>query len=123
WWLVPFGIRQPYSTSMGYTNVSTYVTLLFPRADLWALVLAGVAVLVALVLRSRFGLLLGLLGGGAALALTEDPQGALYNTRFLPLWFLCVFLLVGWLFGMTMAGLARSWRRWRLARWAWAVRS
>ncbi len=123
WWLVPFGIRQPYSTSMGYSNVTTYVALLFPGADMWALVLAGAAVVLALVVRSRFGLLFGLLGGLSAAALILDPQGSLYNTRFLPLWFLCVFLMVGWVFGMAMAGLARLWRRWRLARWVWVVRS
>ena len=123
WWLVPFGLQRAYTTSMGYTNISTYVTLLFPRADLWALVLAGVAVLVALVVRSRFGVLFGVLGGLSAAALIVDPQGALYNTRFLPLWFVCVFLMTGWVFGMAMAGAARLWRRWRLSRWVWAVRT
>ncbi|HVX21535.1 MAG TPA: hypothetical protein VHB02_09315 [Acidimicrobiales bacterium] len=123
WWLVPFGLQRAYTTSMGYTNVTTYVTLLFPGADLWALVLAGVAVLVALVLRSRFGVLFAILGGLSALALVEDPQGKLYNTRFLPLWFICVFLMAGWLFGMAAAGAARRWRRWRLARWVWVVRA
>ena len=36
WWLVPFGIDQPYSTPWATQNVTTYATLLFPRADLWA---------------------------------------------------------------------------------------
>ena len=123
WWLVPFGIRQPYSTSMGYANVTTYATLLFPHADLWALVLAGVAVVVAVVRRSRFGLLFGLLGGLSAVALIVDPQASLYNVRFLPLWFLCVYLMAGWVFGVGVAAAARWWRRARLARWVWAVRS
>ncbi|HEX4081578.1 MAG TPA: hypothetical protein VHX40_01335 [Acidimicrobiales bacterium] len=123
WWLVPFGIRQPYSTSMGYANVTTYATLLFPHADLWALVLAGLAVLVAVLRRSRFGLLFGLLGGLSAIALIADPQASLYNVRFLPLWFLCVYLMAGWVFGVGVAAAARWWRRARLARWVWAVRS
>ena len=123
WWLVPFGIRQPYSTSMGYANVTTYATLLFPHADLWALVLAGVAVVVAVLRRSRFGLLFGLLGGLSAVALIVDPQASLYNVRFLPLWFLCVYLMAGWVFGVGVAAAARWWRRARLSRWVWTVRS
>ncbi len=62
WWLVPFGVRQPYATSMGYENVTTYVHLLFPEADLWALVLAGLFVVLAVVRRSRFGLFLAIMG-------------------------------------------------------------
>jgi len=117
WWLVPFGLRLPYTTSMGYQNVTTYVALLFPGADLWALVLAGVAVVVAIALRSRFGLVFGALGGLSALGLVVDPQGSLYNVRLLPLWFLCVYLMAGWLFAVAVAALSRWWRRDRLARW------
>ncbi len=123
WWLVPFGVDQPYSTAMGYQNVTTYVTLLFPRADLWALVLAGIAVVVAVALRSRFGILLAILGGLSAAVLIFDPQGKLYNTRFLPLWFLFVYLLVGWLFSVVAGAVARWWHRERLARWVSALRS
>jgi hypothetical protein len=95
WW-VPFGIDQPYSNSMGYVNVHTFVTLLLPQADWWALTIAGISAVAAFVLRSRFGILMSLLAGASALAVVYDPQGSLYNTRFLPLWFLCVYLLVGW---------------------------
>jgi len=122
WWLVPFGVDQPYSTAMGYQNVSTYVSLLFPQADLWALVLAGVGVLVAFVLRSRFGILISLLGGLSAAVVVLDPQGKLYNTRFLPLWFLFGYRLVGWLFSVVVGALARWWHRERLARWVVALR-
>jgi hypothetical protein len=95
WWL-PFGAEQSYANSMGYENVTTYVAILLPKADWWALGLAGVSAVVAVVVRSRFGILFGLLGGVSALVVTLDPQGSLYNTRFLPMWFLCVYLLVGW---------------------------
>jgi len=122
WWLVPFGFDQPYSTAMGYQNVTTYVTLLFPQADLWALILAGVGVLVAFALRSRFGIMISVLGGISALIVIFDPQGKLYNTRFLPMWFLFVYLLVGWLFSVVAGAVARWWRRERLARWVFDLR-
>jgi len=121
WWLVPFGVRQPYSTSMGYENVTTYVHLLFPEADLWALLLAGVFVVLAVVRRSRFGLFLAIMGGLSAAALILDPQGSLYNVRLLPLWFLCVYLMVGWGFAVTCHLVALRWRRWRSTRWTWQV--
>lgn len=117
WWLVPFGLRLPYSTSMNYANITTYVSILFPHADLWALFIAGVGVLVAVAVRSRFGVLFAVLGGLSALALVVDPQGSLYNVRFLPLWFLCVYLLAGWVFAVAVAAGARWLRRDRLAAW------
>jgi len=95
WW-VPFGTEQAYSTSLGYVNVHTFVAILFPQADWWALILAGLSALAAFALRSRFGILMALLAGIFALAVRFDPQGSLFNTRFLPLWFLPVYLLVGW---------------------------
>jgi hypothetical protein len=95
WW-VPFGLNQAYANSMGYTNVTTYVGILLPQADWWALILAGMSVVAAFALRSRFGILFSLLGGISALVVRFDPQASLYNTRFLPLWFLCVYLMVGW---------------------------
>jgi 6-pyruvoyl-tetrahydropterin synthase related domain len=123
WWLVPFGIDQPYSTSMGYTNVTTYAGLFFPEADLWVIGLAVIGLVVAIVRRSRFGLLFSILAGLSALGLVFDPLGSLYNVRLLPLWFICVYLLAGWVFGVTMIAIARWWRRERLARWVLASRT
>jgi hypothetical protein len=95
WW-VPFFAEQAFSNSMGYTNVHTFRLLLLPQADWWALVIAGLSALAAVAMRSRFGILMTLLAGLSLLATIYDPQGSLYNTRFLPLWFICVYLLAGW---------------------------
>ncbi len=117
WWLIPFGLRQPYATSMGYANITTYWAVLFPEADAWALALAGVAIIVALVVRSRFGLVMTALGAASAVGLVFDPQGKLYNVRLLPLWFICVYLMAGWVVGVGAAAVAAAWRRRRMARW------
>ncbi|MDA8310788.1 MAG: hypothetical protein M0Z46_09275 [Actinomycetota bacterium] len=117
WWLVPFGLRNAYSTSMNYTKVTAYVSIFFPRADLWALVLAGVALVVAVLTRSRFGLVVAALGGISALVVVVDPLRALYNVRFLPLWFLCVYLMAGWVVGRAVVAGARALRRKRLLHW------
>jgi hypothetical protein len=110
WW-VPFGVEQSYANSMGYTNVHTFVTLLLPQADWWAIALAVWAAIGSVVVRSRFGILMTLLAGASALAVIFDPQGSLYNTRFLPLWFLCIYLLAGWGIAATVSTGLDLWRR------------
>ncbi|MGP0032061.1 MAG: hypothetical protein ACLPVF_16345 [Acidimicrobiales bacterium] len=117
WWLVPFGLLQSYATSMGYANVTTYWATLLPEADLWVLALAVVGVVTAVILRNRFGLLMTALGTVSALGLVVDPQGKLYNVRLLPLWFICVYLMAGWVVGVGVTVLAGWWRRQRLDRW------
>jgi len=110
WWLVPFLADHAYATEMGYANVTTFRTLLFPGADLWALWAAAAAAVVAVAIRSRFGVLFSTLGGLSALGLIADPQGAVYNVRLLPLWFLCVYLMVGWLVATLVRLVALWWR-------------
>jgi len=110
WWLVPFVFQHDYATQMGYTNVAGFPTLFFPHADLWAMLVAGVAAVVAALTRSRFGILFSVLGGLSALAVRFDPQGALYNVRLLPLWFLCVYLMVGWFASVVVRQVALTWR-------------
>jgi hypothetical protein len=116
-WLVPFGLERAYATSMGYTNLTTYLHQLFPEADTWALVIAGVGVVMAVLLRSRFGLTVTALGAAFALAEVFDPQGSLYNVRLLPMWFFSVYLMAGWAFGVGCILGARAWRRVRQQRW------
>jgi hypothetical protein len=121
WWVVPFGLRQSYANSMGYQNVDGHFLLLFPNADRWALYVAAVGVLLALWCRSRFALLLSLLGGAAALTVIFIPQSNLYNVRFLPLWFICVYLMAGWCFAVIVASGVRAWRHVRMSMWVLAV--
>ncbi len=118
WWLVPFGSRNAFSSSMNYAKVTTYTSIFFPHADLWALALAGVALVVAVRTRSRFGLVVAVLGGISALVVVADPLRSLYNVRYLPLWFLCVYLMAGWVAGVAVAAAARALRRERVLRWA-----
>jgi hypothetical protein len=118
WWLLPFGARNALSASLNYTKVTTYTSILFPQADLWALALAGIALAAAVHLRNRFGLVVAVLGATSAVAVVADPLRRLYNVRFLPLWFLCIYLMAGWVAGVGIAAAARAVRRERLLRWA-----
>jgi len=62
WWWVPFTLQQSFTTSMGYTNVTTFVDILFPQADRWALVLALIGVFAGVLRRQRGVVLLTGLG-------------------------------------------------------------
>jgi hypothetical protein len=115
WWLVPFGLEHAYSSSMGYTNVEGWAQY-FREADAWALVLAGIGLVTAVVTRSRFGITVTVLGVLSAVATAVDPQGALYNVRLLPLWFLSVYFMAAWAFGTWCMIVAIAWRRARDSR-------
>jgi hypothetical protein len=120
WWLVPFGLEHTYSTSMGYQNVEGWAQY-FREADAWALVLAGLGAVTAFLVRSRFGITMTVLGIASALATALDPQGSLYNVRLLPLWFISVYLMAAWTFGMGAIAVAGWWRRARARRWEAAM--
>jgi hypothetical protein len=110
WWLAPFGLEHAYSSSMGYTNVEGWAQY-FREADAWALVLAGLGLLTAVITRSRFGITVTTLGIASALATALDPQGSLYNVRLLPLWFISVYFMAAWAFGTGCMAVATAWRR------------
>ena len=109
-WAVPFILEQPFTTNMGWVNVTTYAQMLAPRADRWALALAAVGILIAVARRDRVAGMLAVLGGGSAVALVADPQGKLYNTRFLPLWWLAVYLVAGYALAELCIAVASWWR-------------
>jgi hypothetical protein len=115
WW-VPFGTEQAYSTSMGYVNVHTFVAILLPQADWWALILAGLSAVAAFALRSRFGILMALLAGVFALAVIFDPAGQPLQRPVPPLWFLPVYLLAGWGVATAVTGAVDLWPWWRARR-------
>ncbi|MCX6511749.1 MAG: hypothetical protein NT160_01480, partial [Actinobacteria bacterium] len=111
WWLLPFVSLQQYANPMGYNNVTTYQTLLYPKADYWVIWLAGFAVALGLIRRSRFVAVLAFATAIAGLAVRFEPQGSIYNARLLRFWFIGLYLLVGWLLGMALSALARYFAR------------
>ena len=122
WWAVPFVVRQPYTNNMGWTNLDGFPHLLFPASARWVQATACVGLVATVVRRNRVGLFIALLGGLFAAALCLDPQGKFYNVRFLPLWFVCLYLMAGFAVGEVVAAVLRWDRRHRLGLWVWAVR-
>jgi hypothetical protein len=94
WWL-PFYLRLPYATDMGYEKLKQYYMNLFPNHLLWLYLLAGVGFLVSIVRRQKLGIFLGIMAALALLIFRYAPQARLWNARVLPFWFLCLYLLAG----------------------------
>jgi hypothetical protein len=116
-WAVPFALDQPYATNMGWLNVSGYAGLLAPGGDRWVLALGAVGLVVAIVRRQRPMALFGVLGLLSGLAVVFEPQGKLYNTRFLPLWWICAYLLAGYAVAEGGVLAATVIRRWQARIW------
>jgi hypothetical protein len=96
-WTVPLFATLGYTNDMGYETIRQYVTYLFP-SDFWYLYpLVGAAV-VAAVLRRRWCTfeLLALTAAMGLVFRTWDALGTpAWNLRFLPFWYLGLFLLAG----------------------------
>jgi hypothetical protein len=117
-WAVPFGLEQAFTTNMGWANVTTYMQLLAPNGNRWALALAAVGVFAAIYRRHKPVIMFGVLAVFSAVAVVLEPQGKLYNTRFVPLWWICVYLLAGYAVAEGGVAVARAWRRLRVRVWA-----
>ncbi len=122
WWLVPFGVYQPYTTNMGYTKVVGYPNLLFPGSAHWVLAVDVIGIVAMVARRNRVALFIAVMGALSAAAVCLDPAGKLYNVRFLPFWFLCLYLMAGYAVGEVVTAVARWHRRRRLGLWALVVR-
>ncbi len=95
WWL-PFLLRLPYATDMGYEKLTQYHSNLLPPHQLSGAlyVLAIVGVFVSLLRRQKLGIFLGIMAGISVVVFRFGwPVGRLWNARVLPFWFLCLYLL------------------------------
>jgi hypothetical protein len=95
-WLLPFGVDNQYSASMGYNRVPGLWANLVPHGALWLIWPALVGVVIAVVRFDRFALILGFAATVSGLAFGYLPSGAIYNGRWLPFWFLFVALMAAY---------------------------
>lgn len=108
-WAIPFEYRLPYETNMGYGKLTTYLSSLFPKGDLWLFVLAAVGAVLAAVRRNRIGVLLLYLAVLSALTFRLMPASKLWNARALPFWFVCLYLLAGVAFSEAGSAAIEAW--------------
>ena len=133
WWAVPFSATQQLTNSMGYTNFDTSsLHAVFTNLGWFnesggsgplrpVIVLAGLALLWAFAIRSRGGILFTTMSVVSLSAYIAVPQGALWNGRVIPYWYISVYLSAGWFVGSVVAWIAErrhdrrlvSWHRWQ----------
>jgi hypothetical protein len=95
-WLVPFAVDLPYSSSMGYTRVSGIAANILPQGYLWMIGPAGLGAVIALIRRDRMAIVLGLSAAGSVAGFQWLPAGFVYNGRWLPFYFLFTALLAAY---------------------------
>lgn len=127
WWLLPFATTQSLSDSLGYTNdnVSTlhyiFTTLGWfnsgggAAGDRWVILMSAVAIVAAVIVRDRLGMVLASLTVLSFAAFVLDPQSVIWNERLVPFWFITIHLSAGWLVGYG----AWRWTTRRRARLRW----
>ncbi len=98
-WAIPFALRVAYSTSMGWSKVTTYSSTLFPHSLRPWLVMAFLGMVVAIWRKQMLGVLLALLGIFSVAAFIFLPNSAVYNARALPFWVLSLYALSGLFLG------------------------
>jgi hypothetical protein len=94
-WSVPFILRLPYATDMGYEKVTQYSKELLTKPPAWVLVMAGVGLILSLVRGQKIGVFLACMAGISALIFGFAPQARLWNARALPFWYFSLYLLAG----------------------------
>ena len=115
-WLIPFVLRMDFMNDMGWEKIQpnlsngepvasavelydqkifTYTDALFPTEMYSVLALAVVGAGLSLYLRRRVGIFFIILAALSALAFVYMPQGRLWNARFLPFWYLTLYMLSG----------------------------
>ncbi len=97
-WLLPFGAYvSHYSSSMNYGPVlGTFWANVTPPSNLPAIFLAGIGFLIAVWRAQRVAVSLGLAGLTSATLFQWSPTALVYNGRWLPFWFLVVYLLAAY---------------------------
>jgi hypothetical protein len=98
-WAVPVVFRTPYATDMGWEKLTQYTDNLFGSGKLgpplWVLLLAGVGALSSIIYARRTGIAITAVAVVFAGIFRFEPQARLWNARWLPFWYLCLYLLAG----------------------------
>jgi hypothetical protein len=94
-WSFPLAATFGYTTNMNYERISKYTLFMFPRYFWWVFAFAIVAVLAGAISRRRGTLIVLALTVVFGLVFRFWPQSHAWNLRFLPFWYLGLFLLAG----------------------------
>jgi hypothetical protein len=94
-WSLPLLASFGYTANMRYEKITEYVTYLFPTYFWWVFVLAAIALLAAGFRRERGPFLIATISIVFAMVFRLWPEAHAWNLRFLPFWYVGLFLLAG----------------------------
>lgn len=100
-WLFPLQARLPFTTNMRYEKKLEFAKLLLPADIRWVFAFACIGFLWAIYRRVRGAAFIGLFTIAAWITVVLWPEHQAWNMRYLPYWFLGVFLMAG--FGIAEA--------------------
>ncbi len=94
-WSFPLAATFKYTTNMNYERIDKYMLFMFPRYFWWVFALAIVGVVSGVVSRRRGTMIVLAITVVFGLVFRFWPQSHAWNLRFLPFWYLGLFLLAG----------------------------
>lgn len=92
-WTVPLLATFGYTANMRYEKLTWYIDYLFPGELWWVVALAAIGAVIGLVRRDRGVLTLLTLTVAFAVVFRVWPELHAWNLRFLPFWYLGLYLL------------------------------
>jgi hypothetical protein len=92
-WSLPLVTTFGYTANMRYEKLTSYLAYLWVDEFLWAYLLALVGLVLGVVFRDRATITVAAITGIFALVFRFWPELHAWNLRFLPFWYLGVFLL------------------------------
>src|SRR6478735_1845816 len=92
-WTVPLVATFGYTANMRYEKLTSYVAYLYVDEFLWVYLLAAVGLVLGIVFRDRATVIVASIAVIFALVFRLWPELHAWNLRFLPFWYLGIFLL------------------------------
>jgi hypothetical protein len=92
-WTIPLNTTFGYTANMRYQKLTSYVAYLWVDEFLWVYVLAAVGLVLGIVFRDRATIVVATITAFFALVFRLWPELHAWNLRFLPFWYLGIFLL------------------------------
>ncbi|CAG4928135.1 hypothetical protein [Acidithrix sp. C25] len=92
-WEIPLIVNYSFSTSMGWSRITTYAVSLFPSELRVYIALAVIGFVASLFLKIEIGGLFGTVAVTSAIAFVFFPLKAVYNGRVLPFYVLAIYIL------------------------------
>ncbi len=107
-WTVPLLASFGFTANMRYEKLTWYIDYLFPGELWWVFVLAAVGAIIGLVRRDRAVMALITITVAFAVVFRFWPELHAWNLRFLPFWYLGLYLLAAVGVAETIRGIAQQ---------------